>query len=326
VEGVVRLEGETSGPFQIDAGVKQGDSLSPLLFVAFMDEVTKICKRRTDKTKVGNWRMQPVYTQALVYADDIVLIANTAAKLQQAVTEWTETLKEKGMSVNTAKTKVMQVGRTEEQISNVSIMCNGVQLEQVQSFEYLGTVFHQCGKIHLETLNRVKKTNNAYFQLCNTIFGKREIETKTKLQVYNTVLEPILLYGSESWPSRGAEVSKITAAEMKCLRRIAGKTRRDRVRNDRIREDLQQKAVKEKMGQKQLKWFGHVTRMPDHRKPKQFHEAKPEGRRPVGRPRISYEDHVEELGRERGKSMSEMKRLARDKKEWRRFSESPPTL
>jgi hypothetical protein len=60
----------------MERGVRQGDSLSPLLFISFMDEVLKMCKRRTERTRVGCWNMRPVYCQALLYADDIVLIAN----------------------------------------------------------------------------------------------------------------------------------------------------------------------------------------------------------------------------------------------------------
>jgi hypothetical protein len=40
---------------------------------------------------------------------------------------------------------------------------------------------------------------------------KKEINTKTKLQVYRTVMEPSLLYGNESWPARGKEISRINA-------------------------------------------------------------------------------------------------------------------
>jgi hypothetical protein len=43
------------------------------------------------------------------------------------------------------------------------------------SFEYLGTFIHQNGKIEEEeVLNRVRKTNNIYYQLNQTIFGKKE--------------------------------------------------------------------------------------------------------------------------------------------------------
>jgi hypothetical protein len=76
---------------------------------------------------------------------------------------------------------------------------------------------------------------------------KKEINTKTKLKVYRTVMGPSLLYGSESWPARSKEISRVNAAEMKCFRRIAGKTRRDRICNERIREDLGQEGIENRL-------------------------------------------------------------------------------
>jgi hypothetical protein len=77
VKGVVRINSRSSDPFDIERGVKQGDSMSPLLFIIVMDAILKICKRRTPRTTVGFWNMQHVYAQSLLFADDIVLIAET---------------------------------------------------------------------------------------------------------------------------------------------------------------------------------------------------------------------------------------------------------
>jgi hypothetical protein len=70
--------------------------------------------------------------------------------------------------------------------------------------------------------------------------------------------------------------------------------------------------------------YGHVVRMGEERKPKQFLEARPEGKRPRGILRKSYEDGIEEIGRRKGKSLREMRRLAVDRGRWKEFVEAPP--
>jgi hypothetical protein len=90
-----------------------------------------------------------------------------------AVIEWTEILRGKEMAVNEMKSKVMRVCRIGDQVGNLHIICNNTELEQTTSFEYLGTTIHQNGKIEEEVLNCVQKTNNIYYQLKQTIFGKK---------------------------------------------------------------------------------------------------------------------------------------------------------
>jgi hypothetical protein len=56
-------------------------------------------------------------------------------------------------------------------------------------------------------------------------------------------------------------------------------------------------------------------------KPKQILEARPEGR-----PRKSYEDGIDEIGRRKEKILREMRRLAVDRGRWKEFVQVPLTL
>jgi len=45
---------------------------------------------------------------------------------------------------------------------------------------------------------------------------------KTRIKLYNTLALPVLLYGSETWTIKTSDARRITAAEMKYMRRTEG--------------------------------------------------------------------------------------------------------
>ena len=45
---------------------------------------------------------------------------------------------------------------------------------------------------------------------------------KTRKKLYNTLALPVLVYGSETWAIKARDIRRITAAEMKYMRRTAG--------------------------------------------------------------------------------------------------------
>jgi hypothetical protein len=101
--------------------------MNPLLFIIVMDAILKIYKRRTPRTTVGFWNVQHVYAQSLLFADDIVLIADTEEKPQKSVIEWTHEVERKGMELSEKKSKVMKVSKRGE--GNINIQCKGEMLD-----------------------------------------------------------------------------------------------------------------------------------------------------------------------------------------------------
>ena len=177
-------------------------------------------------------------------------LADIENKLQKSVAEWTRRIENTGMEINQKKSKVMLVSKKPEG-KRLRVECKEEALETVTEYNYLGTIIYHDGRIDREITNRVRKATNSYYVIYNTIFGKKEIEKRTKTRIYESVIEPSLLYGCESWPTQQKHLSKVNAVQMKVLRKIEGKTRRDRIRNTRIRSELKQKPVEEKITSKQ---------------------------------------------------------------------------
>jgi hypothetical protein len=63
--------------------------------------------------------------------------------------------------------------------------------------------------------------------------------------------------------------------------------------------------------------------MQDYRKPKQAMEARREKRRARERPRKNWEDCVIDAATRKGKTLADMKRLARDRIAFRQWTEDP---
>jgi len=66
--------------------------------------------------------------------------------------------------------------------------------------------------------------------ILNNVFRPQNPLNKTTIKLYNTLALPVLLYGSETWTVRARDDRRITAAEMKCMRRTTGCTW-DRLQN-----------------------------------------------------------------------------------------------
>src|SRR5206468_11232914 len=98
------MNGEDSENFEVKVGVHQGSVLSPILFNIVMQAIA-------DNFKKGlPWEM--------LYADALVLLAESRAELEERLLVWIMRLKEKGLRVNTGKTKVMNCKVGEGQVEN----------------------------------------------------------------------------------------------------------------------------------------------------------------------------------------------------------------
>ena len=120
--------------------------------------------------------------------------------------------------------------------------------------------------------------------ILNNVFKPQKTLKKTRLKLYNTLTLPVLLHGSESWIIKARDARRITAAEMKYMRRTAGHTWTDHKTNTQIAKELKITPILDKLLEYKRNWIHHVNRMPCNRLPRVMKQYFPPGRRNHGRP------------------------------------------
>ena len=108
---------------------------------------------------------------------------------------------------------------------------NGQKLQVVDKFTYLGSTLSRAVHIDDEVTARTAKASVAFGRLRTNVWERNGISLDTKLKVYKAVVLPTLLYACETWTKKKAKMQSVHT-----LLKLA-----------------------------QLRWTGHVSRMPDER-------------------------------------------------------------
>jgi len=184
---------------------------------------------------------------------------------------------EYNLEIATKKMKVF--GFVGADYLRTKIIINDETLEQVSQFTYLG-----CS-ISYQFSNDVKFTLTKFLLLIGTIKRTifRKVRTETILKIYNTLVLPTFLCGSENWTLTASQRQRIEAAEMKLLRPLAGYTLYDHMTNDHIHRKLQITGIPDKIDEYRQNWFQHLQRMQQNRIPLKSYYYRPQGRRTIGR-------------------------------------------
>lgn len=266
---------------EVDQGLRQGCSLSPLLFDIYIDEALREWKSRLkfyslDLTTSKLW--------TILFADDQAIIAEGEDILQKATYELQWIMAEYNLEISDTKTKVMAFqGRYP---IRSKIVVNNKTVEQIQHFTFLGADISFYGEIDIN--KKIERFNQMNGTIRRTLSSK--VRRDTLIKFYKVMSIPTCLYGSEVWTMTNKDISRLQAAEMRFLRAVAGYSLLDRQRNTQIRNELNVESLIEKVTNYRLSWQDHMLRMNNDRIPKQVANYQPRGKRNVGRPRMRWRD------------------------------------
>jgi len=127
-----------------------------------------------------------------------------------------------------------------------------------------------------------------------------------KIKIYRNIILPVVLYGCETWSLTLREERKLRVFENRVLKRIFGPRRDEvtgewrRLHNEELNDLYCSPNIVRVIKSRRMRWAGLVARVGEERGVYRVLVGKPEGRRPLGRPRRRWVDNnrmdLEEVG------------------------------
>ena len=205
VTSSVRINNDLSPSFPINCGVKQGCPLSPTLFNIFINDLIEYLNEGCEGITFGDCKLN-----ALLYADDLILIAENPHKLQSLLQSLSHWCLNNGMTINPEKTKIMHFRTPRKTICNHKFLCCGMTIEYTASYKYLGIIFTE----HLDWTKTIENASVSAGRSANYIVAKARSSGTFAYGVfthlYSALVLPIIEYSSFLWGSKSyAQINKI---------------------------------------------------------------------------------------------------------------------
>jgi len=235
-------------------GVRQGDTISPKLFTAALEDMF----RKLDWEEYGI-KIDGEKLHHLRFADDIVLFAHDIGTAETMLEELEQESAQIGLKINQKKTKAM----INPYCRPGQISINGAAINFVEKHIYLGQEINIEHKIDGEIRRRRSAAWTSFRKIEDVL--KRTTDTKIRAQLFNTTILPALNYGAETWTMRKRERQQLAITQRTMERRILGIRLNDRNKNVDIRTTTKFKGATEDALQRKLRWAGHIARRSDNR-------------------------------------------------------------
>ena len=316
----------------VEVGVKQGCVLAPIIFNLLLVAITLVShsdlqssdcagieyrldgglfnlRRLQAKTKTSSAMLS-----ALQYADDAAFPSHTADGLQRRLDVMSETYLHAGLIINTTKTEILRTPSPDAPTFSIS----GNQRKNSENFTYLGSNLSFSGDLTNEIQRRINLASSAFGRLSKRVFGNQNLTIHTKIVVYDAVVISIILYGCETWVQYRRHIRLLKSVHIRRLQLILGLRWWHKVTHSEIRSRAGTPTIESMLIHRQLRWLGHVIRMPHSRLPHcVLYGQLKLGRRSVGGQKKRFKDHIRSILKRCNIPISRLETLASERATWR---------
>jgi hypothetical protein len=197
VKACVRENNVVSNVFDCPVGLRQGCSLSPILFALFINELHDLLA--SNNTRGIQLFPNVIEIFMLMFADDIALISDTISGLQRQLNLLGQFCEQTKLVVNIAKTKVLVFKRGGAIKRSERWYYNGNVIEIVNGFTYVGIYF--SNRLSLFKMADVMsvKAKKVLLYLIHSFKHLPCLPYKMFFKVFDAKISSIMLYGSEIW-------------------------------------------------------------------------------------------------------------------------------
>ena len=293
--------------FDIVAGVLQGDTLAPYLFIICLDyvlrtSIDKIKENGFELTKKRSRRYPATTITDADYADDIAILANTPDQAETLLHSLERAAASIGLHVNAHKTEYMCYNQT----GDISTL-EGTPLKLVDKFTYLGSSVESTEK-DIET--RLTKAWTAINRL-STIW-KSDLTDKMKRSFFQAAVTSILLYGCTTWTLTKRLEKKLDGNYTRMLRAILNKSWQQHPTRHQLYGHLP--PITKSIQVRRTRHAGHCWRSRDELISDVLLWIPTHGRAKAGRPARTY---IQQLCEDTGCCPEDLPRAMNDREEWR---------
>ena len=185
----VVIGGEESKAISVTSGVPQGSVLGPLLFLIYIDDVTRV--PLSDGTKLVLYADDMLLYREIVCPEDYTVLQNDI----NTVNNW---VKCNYLTFNASKCKYMVIShRRQGYCHPPDLLLDDLCLERVESFKYLGILLSSdlSWSKHIESIcTKARKLLGLLYRRFN-----KHAEPPALFQLYLSLVRPHLEYASDVW-------------------------------------------------------------------------------------------------------------------------------